>query len=92
MKDIQDIVKKVANRYNVEYDPSSSGPKVRSKDGDIKSLDISDLEKLFSKSSNDNRNWYRIDSIQRTHIKKARMKFEENNNEYSVEELAVMSY
>ena len=91
MKDIQEIVKKVANRYNVEYDPSSSGPKVKHKDGSIKSLDISDFENLFYKPE-DNNNWHQINSVQGTHIRKSRMQFGKATNQYSAEELAVMSY
>lgn len=49
MKDIQEIVKKVADRYNAEYDPNLFGPKVRYKDETIKQLDIFELEKLFPK-------------------------------------------
>lgn len=55
MKDIQEIVRKVADRYGVEYDSCSSGPKVKYKDGTIKAFDNPDLKKLFPKGSYDNK-------------------------------------
>lgn len=91
MKNIQEIVKKVANRYDVEYDPHPSGPKVRDSDGTIKSLDISEMKKLFPKPSNDNKQWHQVDAKQEAKMKKTRVTFEENTTEYSIEELAVMS-
>lgn len=92
MKDIKEIVKTVANRYSVEYDPNSAGPKVKYKDGTIKFSDVSELEKLFPKTINDNNEWYKMNNVKGTNVKKVRMEFQDKSNEYSIDELAIMAY
>ncbi len=92
MKDIQEIVKKVANRYSVEYNSSLSGPKIKDKDGNITSLSTTDLEKLFYNQNSNNKTWHQINSVQKASIKKSRMKFQETTIEYNAKDLSVMPY
>lgn len=59
MKNIKEIVKRVAKRYDVEYDENSKSPKIRLKDGTIKELSLEDLEKVFvDEGEIDNLKWY----------------------------------
>ena len=92
MKDIQEIIKKVADRYDVEYDQNSLVPKVRYEDGNIRNLDITEIQKIFSKSILEDNNWHQISSLKSSQIKRNRMELQEDKYEYSFEELTVMAY
>lgn len=53
MKDLKSIVKKIADRYGVDYDENSSGPKIKRGDGTVEELDSSKRDGIFKFESDD---------------------------------------
>ncbi|WP_422484773.1 hypothetical protein [Gudongella sp. DL1XJH-153] len=91
MKNIEGIVKKVALRYNVAYNGSSSGPKMKYIDGSTRSLNREELEKLFSKPDG-SEDWHQVKSVR---IKVIRKQLNDSSDEhdriFNFEELAEMT-
>lgn len=51
MKNLDDILKKTAQRYGLEYNPNQKGHKVQNDDGTLEDLAYDDFESIFDLNS-----------------------------------------
>ncbi|HDR7484751.1 TPA: hypothetical protein QCX63_000813 [Bacillus pacificus] len=47
MKNLDDILKKVTERYGLQYNPNEKGHKVQSDDGTLENLSFDHIEEIF---------------------------------------------